>query len=224
MSCEPFDCTQCGMRHERCTQHSVKCSECGWSGGNHHAGDACTKCEAVCVMRPCQKWPLRKMSVCEAHGGGNVRSKVASARYAEEAELNKLLKIEGHVEPVHDPYSFLASIAGELELIKTQLGRRVQDLPSLEDVGTEKYATQLSVTMQAYERFLTHCARIGTDMSRLDLDSKIARLTAAIDAETASIVTSALESGLSAIALDPEQRSIVLQAFGQALRQPALKA
>lgn len=178
----------------------------------------CIKCETPCVQRPCNKWPLKNVASCAAHGGNNARSKNANLEREAEADIEKLLRIEGHVEPVHDPYSFLAQLAGEMSLIKTQLGQKVQDLPSLEDAGSERVAAQIHVVMAAYERFLTHCGKIATDMSRLDLDSRIAKLSAAIDNETAAIVSTALSGALAKSSLPVDERESVLREFGNLLR------
>lgn len=145
----------------------------------------------------------------------------ATERAKVEADARKLLDVQGNYEAVTDPYTALSQIAGELLRVKTVLGERVEDLSSLKDQGTDKYATQLDVIMSAYERFLGHSAKLLTDMSRLDLDAKIAKLTAAIDAETASIVESALAGALDASSLPADERMSVLVMFGQLLRDPS---
>lgn len=160
------------------------------------------------------------MPTCDAHGGNTESAKAESARREEEAQIAKLLNVHGNVTPIVDPYSFLARIAGEMDLVRERLADRVERLPSLEDAGTDKYAAQLQVTFQAYEKFLSNCAKIATDMSRLDLDSRIAKLTATIDSETASIVESALAGALSEAALPADEMERVLRVFGELLRNP----
>lgn len=225
MACDPFLCENCGKTHDRCNRDVVECPACGWSGGNVRWGDPCVKCGGgPTIVRPCAKYPPRHMPTCTAHGGHTESAMAESARREEEFQIAKLLNVHGKVQPISDPYTFLARIAGEMDMVRDRLAERVEQLPDIEDAGTDKYAAQLRVTFQAYEKFLSNCARIGTDMSRLDLDSHIAKLTAAIDSETASIVENALAGALNAGDLSAEQRELVLRVFGALLREPASKA
>jgi hypothetical protein len=128
------------------------------------------------------------------------------------------------IDPVVDPYSALSLLGGEVMALKDILREKVEELTTLKDVGGDKVATQIDVLMSAYERGLDRCERILTNMARLDLDGKIAALQARVDEETGAIVSAALTHALQACTLQPEQSAAILQAFGNALRQPALKA
>jgi predicted nucleic acid-binding Zn-ribbon protein len=57
-------------------------------------------------------------------------------------------------------------------------------------------------------------------MTRLDLDAKIAKLKARVDAETAEIVQTALAGALEKASLTPEIQEMILREFGSRLRQP----
>ena len=215
---ESFECEKCGQAHDRCHGHSVRCSECDWSGGNKYLDTPCHKCGGALLRRPCRKWPIKNLNVCQDHGGGGSHSRHASSKRGLEGELRKTLVITGHVEPVDDPFTELAQIAGELREARGQLAEMVARLPGIEDVGTDKYATQLSVVMKAYQDYLGMSARVATDMSRLDLTDRIAKMHAAIDQATARLVQSALAGALEKSSLTPPQRTEVLKDFGRLLR------
>lgn len=160
---------------------------------------------------------------CKFHGGstknGNKHGNVALV----ESEARRMLGIEG-IESISDPYTELANLAAEVVTLKNILREKVEELTTLKDVGGDKVATQIDVLMSAYERGLDRCERILTNMARLDLDGKIAALQARVDANTAELVSSALTAALSSAAIEPDAMATILQHFGNALRQPALKA
>lgn len=158
---------------------------------------------------------------CKRHGGAVRSHQTKAQNYLLQQEIDqqfKLLGIEGNFEPITDPYDFLANLAGEIAYVKDRLREKVEALPTLEDVGSDKLMTQLQVTVQAYERFLTHCAKLGTDMSRLDLDARIAKRNALINEELSNIIQHALQGALSDVSLTPEDRDRVLSGFGRRLR------
>jgi plasmid stability protein len=201
-------CRRCGLVHER---------------------NGRPTCVAHTKTGFCKKFPVHGATVCATHGASVKRVRAAADRRVAESEATKILEIAGTYESVEDPFTALADLAGEIVAVKEALREKVEILPTLEDVGAERYATQLHVLMQAYERFLTHSARVLTDMSRLDLTDRIARMHAAVDAATAGLVESALSQALAHSALTEPQRADVLREFGARLRgekvpAPALEA
>lgn len=221
MACEPFDCDECGQRHERCTGHSIRCGDCDWSGGNLHAGEPCIHCGGDCIIRPCRKWPSKVATSCEVHGSGNTRSKKAIERREEEAKIKKLiLDVDANAVPVVNPYVELQELAGEIIYIKNVFRDKVNELVSLKDIGGERVATQIDVIVSAYERGVDRAEHILTSMARLNLQEQIALLQAKVDESTAMIVRNALDGALTPLALTPEEHESVLREFGLRLRSP----
>ena len=158
------------------------------------------------------------------HGGASPQAQRLAAVRVQEHEARRMLDIEGNFDPISDPYTEMSLLAGEVVRLKNVLREKVEQLTTLKDVGGDKVATQIDVLMSAYERGLDRCERILTNMARLDLDGKIAALQARVDEQTGAIVSAALTSALNAATLEPDVRELILRAFGQALRTPALKA
>jgi hypothetical protein len=123
-------------------------------------------------------------------------------------------------EPIVDPYTELANLAGEILQVKGFFRERVEALEQLKDEGSEGVATQIDVLVSAYERAMDRSEKILTNMSRLDLDARIAALHAKIDDATAEVVSRALDKALSKTELSPAERADVLTTFGRALREP----
>lgn len=190
------------------------CTKCG----QVHVRDNVATCVAHTKMGFCRKYPVHGSTVCPTHGASVKRVRAAADRRVADKELRKTLAVTGYIEPVEDPFSELAQVAGEIRHARLQLAEMVEALPSIEDTGTDKYATQLHVVMQAWKEFLQMSARVATDMSRLDLTDRIARMQAAVDQQTAAIVQGALAAALAEAPLTEPQRGEVLQAFGRRLR------
>lgn len=151
------------------------------------------------------------------HGGKAPQVARLAAIRVQESEARQMLGVEGF-EPISDPYSELASLAGEIVKLKNVLRNKVEELTTLKDVGGDKVATQIDVLMSAYERGLDRCERILTNMSRLNLDAKIAELNSAVSEAAASQIRSALDGALNVLQLLPEDRERVLRQFGLLLR------
>ena len=228
MACEPFDCDECGETHTKCSKHTVRCPDCNWSGGNFHEGDPCVKCGVPCIRRACRKPPFPEMAVCSMHGGATKTTRDLSAKRVAakkaEASAKKILEIEGW-EPVTDPYAELLNLAGEVLKVRDIFREKVEELTNLKDEGGENIATQIDVLVSAYERALDRSERVLLGIGRLDLDARIAALHARIDANTAELVSSALNYALSKAPVEQEIRDDIMQRFGKRLRQentPAL--
>jgi len=195
----PHECIKCGQPHTKCLAHNRQ-------------------------GKPCGMGAIDGADVCRMHGGASPQAQRLAAVRVQEHEARRMLDIEGNFDPISDPYTEMSLLAGEVVRLKNVLREKVEELTTLKDVGGDKVATQIDVLMSAYERGLDRCERILTNMARLDLDGKIAALQARVDEETGAIVSSALTVALSAVTLEPDQAATILQAFGNALRQPALKA
>lgn len=159
------------------------------------------------------------------HGAGAPQVQRAAAARVLDGEIEASMAQLGlyEWEEITDPFSAMARMAGKAERLEALLLAKVEDLDSLRS-NAGNYGEQIDVVYQAYERAVSRLHALITSMARLDLEDRIASLTAKVDIATAEIVSSALASALSAATLEPDQHAAILTAFGNALRQPALKA
>lgn len=155
---------------------------------------------------------------CKKHGGCSPPNQRKGAAYKLDQEVRRLLDVEGNIVPVEDPFTALAHVAGEILYVKDVLREKVENLESLEDAGTDKYATQIHVLMAAYERFVDRAERVTHNMSKLDLESRIARVRAAVDTSVADQVGRALAKALGSVEITNDQRNAILREFGESLR------
>lgn len=202
MACEPFDCSKCGQRHEICSGHVTKDEN-----GN--------KIEP----RPCTKYPREGAAVCQAHGGNAPQVIAAAKGRILDSEARRLLNLEGF-EPIHDPYTALAELAGETVKLKDILLAKVEELTNLKTtLFTEKGATeQIDVVFSAYERALDRCEKILSGMARLDLEDRIARLHTRINTDAVNKILVAMDEALDAARITGNAREVIAFEFGSRLR------
>jgi hypothetical protein len=125
-------------------------------------------------------------------------------------------------DPITDPFSALADLAGKVVALQEIMHRKVEELSTLRQYGGEM-GDRIDLVYEAWERALDRSLRTLQGMAKLDLDARIAKLQAAVDNETAAIVQRALAGALDTVHLTNEERTQVLAAFGALLRngQPA---
>jgi hypothetical protein len=149
--------------------------------------------------------------VCKMHGGKAPQNIAAAEERqvvaAADATLRKLWVGLDQATPVKDPVASMERLAGALEAMVDDAGRRVEDLKNL--AGGE-HLTQLRAEVVLLERALGHLRALLVDMARLGLAERQVEL----QQEQAQLVTSAF---LGAIGLLPDllpgERSAVIQAF-----------
>lgn len=144
----------------------------------------------------CPNWAMRGQQVCRRHGGGSPQAVRAASRRIREAELtdsaNRLL-VQLGAEPVDNPLTALAQLAGEVLATKAAFADRVNELSEIRYTD-DKGAEQLRSEVALYERFVTQSTNLLTAIAKLNIDERLARITeqqaekvmAAIDAALAS--------------------------------------
>lgn len=154
---------------------------------------------------------------CYLHGGRTATHNKAALNERLDREVRVMLG--GDYEPITDPYTALADLAGKVVRVQEFLLEKVEELDDLRSYTTgQTNAEQIDVIFAAFERALDRTERTLSNMSRLDLDAKIAKLQARINRETADQITSALGVALDAAEITGEVREVVLSVFGSRLR------
>jgi hypothetical protein len=151
---------------------------------------------------------------CKLHGGSTA-SHVEAAQQAQAQVLLEKALWSGlaNALPVTDPVSSLERLAGALQQLVDEAGRRVNELSHL--AGGE-HLTQLRAEVGLLERALVLLRGVLVDMARLGIDNR--RLE--MDQVVASVVVAAVGAGLDAAGLDSGQRDLFLAAFLPAIGRP----
>jgi len=127
----------------------------------------------------CPNWSMKGQTVCLRHGGGNTRSRKAAARRIAEAELTKQanrLLVQLGADPVDNPLTALAELAGEVRAFKNSLGTRVNALG--EEIRYKGGAgEQLRAEVALYERAVSQFGTLLTNIARLNIDERLAAIT-----------------------------------------------
>jgi hypothetical protein len=155
--------------------------------------------------------PLTGLTVCRMHGANGAAKAAAAVR---ETERKALLAIrrEG-VEPVGDPVELLLSLTAEAAEWQRQLREIVAGL-SLIRYEDAKGAEQLRSEIALYERALDRTQKFATDLARLNLEERQARVTE----RQVEITEKALTVALALKIADEAVRMDVLGEFSAQLR------
>jgi hypothetical protein len=148
---------------------------------------------------PCRGPAVRGADKCRMHLGkrvAQVRLEYESARQL--ARLN--------LPPVDDPLTELARVAAEVVAWKDAMGVKVSALTSLRYEAGQ--GEQLRSEVALWERALDRCERFLGVMARLNIDE---RLTAISEAQAIAVIA-ALDAGLDAARVTPDQRRAALAA------------
>lgn len=195
---DPMHCDRCGQPHAMCAAHTR-------SG------------------QPCKSRPMSGQRVCRMHGGSAPQVRAAAEnRQLQQAADQVVRKLWGGLEqasPVKDPVASMERLAGALEQLVDEAGRRVAEL---QHVAGGKDLTQLRAEVTLLERALGHLRGLLVDMARLGIAERQVELAQG----QSELVVAAVRAGLGAVPeLLPDQRSRFLEAFLGALgRGPAVVA
>lgn len=186
---DPMTCGNCGRPHDRCAGHNR-------AGG------------------PCQQWPMKGQRVCKNHGGKSPQALAAAAqRQAEQAAAESLTRLWPGLSVdrrVTDPLGGLEQLAGALEHMVDQVGRKVNEL---QNYATGKDLAQLRAEIVLFERLLKTLQSTLRDMASLGIAERYVELEKA----KVDIVMSAFLKALEGAGLDEERRDRVVVLFRGAL-------
>lgn len=152
--------------------------------------------------RPCKLWAMKGLTVCYRHGGSNKTTRAAGERrMAEDKVEQKARKLATlySVEPVDNPLTALAQVAGEAMLFKQILQGMVSDLESISSKGMNGEQVRPQVTV--YERALDRVGSMLEKIARLNIDERLA----AINEKQAETIVAAIDAALSHAGITGEQ-------------------
>lgn len=152
--------------------------------------------------------------VCRLHGGNTKNQKASAAKLKADHEARTLLA-DLDVQPIDDPLTALSLLAGQIVAWQTAVATLVNRLSedSIRYEGTTG-AEQLRAEIGMYERALALAAKVLADIARLDIDARLAR----IEEEKARVLMEAVQAGLAAIKVTPEQAATVKKVMARHLR------
>jgi hypothetical protein len=132
----------------------------------------------------------------------------AGRRELLEREARGYLAKYGVATPVDNPVQALSELAGECAALKDYFADRVKQLRDPEFTSlTVLGADQISALVSAYERALDRFARVLTDMAKLNVEDRLAKVS---EAEALALGAS-LDRALLAAGVESAQRARVLE-------------
>lgn len=164
------------------------------------------------TKKPCGNHPMRGSNVCRMHGGATKQARAkAKERRAEEQAQKALARMD--VQPIADPLTALAELAGQAVAFKDAIAEKVNKLRAirfLDHKGSEQLRSELAV----FERALDRCERFVTSMVKLGLDERLVR----IEEKQADLVLDAIEAALDAADVPADMRPEAKRAAVRILR------
>lgn len=153
---------------------------------------------------PCKRYAINGGKVCTAHGGALPPVRIAAERNLLEKkatkELRRLEAVLGPADPVDDPLTALARMAGEVMRWKELIAEQVSTLTS---VGYEGMTgEQVNAAVQVFERALDRCVMVLATMAKLNIDERLA----AVSEKQAAVVVDVLTAVLAEMGMNHEQQ------------------
>jgi hypothetical protein len=140
--------------------------------------------------QPCEAFAMDGAVVCSAHGGRAPQVKAAARRRGLErqaaAELARL-----DVQPLDDPLSELALLAGQVVAWKDAMAGLVNQLAGLRYEG-DGSGEQLRAEVALLERAFDRCERVLTAMARLNIDERLTEISEARAGQIMSFLAAVL--------------------------------
>lgn len=165
--------------------------------------------------KPCKLWAMQGLNVCYRHGGARKVARAAGERRVAEAKIEmkarKLAELYGG-EPVDNPLTALAQIAGEAMRFKEIVQGMVSELESVSTKGIN--GEQVNPKVTVYERALDRVGTILEKFARLNIDERLA----AINEKQAETVIAAIDAALAHVGITGEQAVAAKKVAARMLR------
>ena len=81
------------------------------------------------------------------------------------------------VDPVEDPFTELSKLAGQVVAFKDALAAKVNELQAIRYEAMGAGTEQLRAEVALYERAMDRCASVLGLIAKLDIDSRLARIS-----------------------------------------------
>lgn len=147
---------------------------------------------------------------CKLHGGCMPNNRVAAL----EEQAQRLL-YKHDAGPVADPLEALQRLAGRALALEETIGRIVNDLTSIRyESGGESSSEQLRAEVAVLERAMDRCGKLLTDIAKLNIEERMAKVTEA----QAAMAEKALLATLAEMGMPAEQRRDARARLGRHLR------
>jgi hypothetical protein len=174
----------------------------GYSGSGHERCGGRTRSGGLCRLPAGWGTPTPGIGHCRKHLGNTPNHRAHADRVlVERAEATALAELHRiGVEPVGNPLEALVELAAEARQLKTILRRQVAALESVSQT-TPAGIEQVRAVVILFERSMDRAAAFAAMCARLDIDSRLARISETI----ASQMVRVFEASLREMNLTPEQ-------------------
>jgi hypothetical protein len=159
---------------------------------------------------------MRGGTVCRKHGGGAPQVRAAAARREAEDEVRRGLA-QLDVTPIEDPFTELSKLAGQVVVWKDQLADKVNELTAVRYEAMGAGTEQLRAEVALFERALDRCASVLGLIAKLDIDTRLAR----ISERQADAVIRAVDAAISAAGITGPAAVQAKQVAARELRKAA---
>lgn len=160
------------------------------------------KCQAHSKMQAggqCQRMPMEGQRVCATHGGKAPQNLAAAETRKTEEKIRKVLG-ELVSTPVANPLAELQALAGEAKAWKELCAEHVANLEKMR-YGTEG-GEAIRGEIILFERAIDRCAKILTDIAKLNIDERLAK----VSEMQLDLVARALTSWMAEAGMNAEQQ------------------
>lgn len=209
----------CGMLSTRSGRPCTRPAGPGGGPCKYHGGAApgelCGR-RSKSTGKPCTGPMGPGGTPCRMHGGAAPAVRRAGERRQAEAEARALLA-RLDVDPVEDPFTALAKLAGQVTAWKDQMAKRVNTLNEIRYEASGAGTEQLRSEVLLFERAMDRCAAVLGMIAKLNIDDRLAR----IDERRTDAVVRAVDAGIAAAGITGPAALEVRKVVARHLREVA---
>jgi hypothetical protein len=165
--------------------------------------------------KQCTQPAASGQKVCRFHGGAAAQNVRAGERRVAEAELDTAVRkqlAQLDADPVDNPLTALSELAGQMVAFKNALADRVNDLSEIRYQGGA--GEQIRAEIVLYERAMDRCNSVLTNMARLNIDERLAKVTE----QQAEKLVSVIDALLAHLSITGEQAAEAKHFLARRLR------
>lgn len=174
------------------------------------------KAKAKSTGKACTRPVVPGCDVCRYHGGAAPQVQRAGQLRVLEREMRAGLA-QLDVDPIGDPFTELAKLAGQVVAWKDQLADKVNELTQLRYEAMGAGTEQLRSEVALFERAMDRCAAVLGMIAKLNIDDRLAR----VSERQADALMRALTAGLAAAGVSGDGAVQAREAAARELRAAA---